>query len=92
MVAFLVMIHEQRFILDDAQAQRLRADVVEAVRAGGDLVDFRHEEGEAGVLVSGSTQLVIRRIPEAQSGFELDDGVSTAEGTVAAVVPLRRAP
>lgn len=91
MASFLVVIHEQRFILSDARVQQLRSDVVDAVRAGGDLVDFRHEEGEAGVLVSAATQLVIRRIPEVEPGQRLAEEAS-AEGGMASVVPLRGSP
>ncbi|ARJ04352.1 hypothetical protein B5808_03255 [Cnuibacter physcomitrellae] len=91
MASFIVTIHESRFIVAEATMLRLRADVRDAVRAGGDFVDFRHEEGEAAALVSAATHVVIRRVPEAQPGIVADESYP-ADRALIPVIPLRRAP
>lgn len=84
MTSFIVTIHESRFIVSEAHLLRLRSDVRDAVRAGGDFVEFRHEEGEAAALVSAATHVVIRRIPEATSADAADE-----ELPLVPVIPLR---
>ena len=55
-MAVAITIDSNRYVLDeDADVDRVRADVVTAARAGGDLVHLVHTRGSTDVLVTAAT-------------------------------------
>lgn len=55
-MAVVITIDSDRYVLDeDVDVDRVRADVVTAARAGGDLVHLVHTRGSTDVLVTATT-------------------------------------
>ncbi|WP_291039940.1 hypothetical protein [Herbiconiux sp.] len=77
----VVRVHGERFVVQDAGLESLRAEIRRAVRDGGDFVRIEHREGVTDVLVTIGTPVRIDEgdtasprmpIPEAGSFVEYD--------------------
>ena len=81
MTSFILTLHGRRFILSERQQVRFLESIVDAVSAGGALVDFTHEDGATTALVSMSTPLLLSRMPEVSVGIsDPDAGAGAGSG------------
>ncbi|GGI42526.1 hypothetical protein GCM10010988_39480 [Cnuibacter physcomitrellae] len=60
----LLRVDGERYLVDgDVDLDRLRTELVAAVRAGGDLVHVLHSRGSADVMITSSRRVELAYIP-----------------------------